>query len=225
MGRESLGVRARLSESVPFVQFVFLSPLPAVKAMVDSDTTGDVSVMPYAMMVANGSIWFAYGALLGNYTIALPNITAIVMGAGYCAAFVRHASPQARVAPYFGGAAALVAATAGAATLLPLGDAQAVIGYLGCAVCVGMFGGPLAAISSVLRDRSAAALPLGFTVFGVLNTSVWLGYGALVLGDPFIWAPNVLGLGSSLLQLGLIARFGTAPPAATAAPPPSAKEN
>ena len=74
-----------------------------------------------------------------------------------------------------------------------------------------MFGGPLASMGSVLRDQSAAAIPVGFTVFSTINTTVWLGYGALVLGDPFIWAPNVLGLGSSLTQLGLIARYGTAP--------------
>ena len=75
----------------------------------------------------------------------------------------------------------------------------------------------LASMQAVLRDRSAAAIPVGFTLFSTVNTSVWLGYGALVLGDPFIWAPNVLGLASSLTQIGLIARFGTAPPAAAAA--------
>ena len=141
--------------------------------------------------------------------------------------------------------------------MLPLATAQNLIGYLGCGVCAAMFGGPLASMQAVLRDRSAASIPIGFTLFSTVNTSVWLGYGEsprassplqaarptrpspldmscrsprircsprlaltphlrpgaglVVLGDPFIWAPNVLGLASSLTQMGLIARFGTAP--------------
>jgi len=193
------------------LQFVFFSPLPAVKAFRDSGTTGDVSIMPYAMMVANGTLWFTYGALLSNATIMLPNITAILMGAGYCATFLKYRSPQSVTLPYLGASAGLVCTTVGAAAFLPLASAQSFIGYLGCGVCVAMFGGPLTSMSSVLRDRSAASIPMGFTLFSTVNTSVWLGYGALVLGDPFIWAPNVLGLASSLTQLGLIARFGTAP--------------
>lgn len=71
-----------------------------------------------------------------------------------------------------------------------------------------MFGGPLTSIRSVLRDESAASLPLGFTVFSAVNTSAWLGYGLLILDDPFIWGPNVLGLASASTQLGLIVRYG-----------------
>ena len=197
------------------------------------------------MMVANGTLWFTYGALLSNMTIMLPNISAIVMGTGYVATFIKYKSPQAVVTPYLGASAGLIATTVGSAMLLPLDTAQQVIGYLGCGVCVAMFGGPLTAMGAVLRDKSAASIPLGFTVrprtksrpscssalltfwpglmtpralpcgcaqvFSISNTTVWLGYGALILGDPFIWAPNVLGLGSAMTQLALIARFGTAP--------------
>ncbi|KAH8066256.1 beta-lactamase [Aureococcus anophagefferens] len=56
-----------------------------------------------------------------------------------------------------------------------------------------------------------ASLPLGFTAFSLANTSSWLAYGVLVLDDPDIWAPNVLGLGSAATQLLLILRFGRTP--------------
>ena len=68
----------------------------------------------------------------------------------------------------------------------------------------------------MVRERSAAAIPVGFTLFSTANTTVWLAYGLVVLDDPFIWAPNVLGLASALAQLGLLARYGTRPPAAAA---------
>lgn len=200
-----------LSVAPPILlQFVFFSPLPAVKAFRDSGTTGDVSIAPYSMMVANGTLWFTYGALLSNPTIMLPNVTAIGMGAGYCLTFMRYRSPQAVVAPYLATSGAIIAATVGAAATMPISTSTNIVGYLGCGVCVAMFAGPLASMSAVIRDRSAASIPLGFTLFSTLNTTVWLGYGALVLGDPFIWGPNTLGLASSLTQLALIARFGTA---------------
>jgi len=75
------------------LQFVFFSPLPAVKQFHDTGSTGDVSIMPYSMMVANGTLWFTYGAILSNPTIMLPNVTAIVMGTGYCYTFWRNRSP------------------------------------------------------------------------------------------------------------------------------------
>ena len=115
-------------------------------------------------MVANGTLWFTYGALLSNMTIMLPNISAIVMGTGYVATFIKYKSPQAVVTPYLGASAGLIATTVGSAMLLPLDTAQQAIGYLGCGVCVAMFGGPLTAMGAVLRDKSAASIPLGFTV-------------------------------------------------------------
>lgn len=156
------------------VQFVFLSPLLAVKAFRDTGTTGDVAVAPYAAMFANGVLWASYGVLLDNPSIALPNVSAIVLGASYCAAFYCYRSPQACVLPYFGAAGSMVAATAGAAATLPAAEAAGVIGSIGCVASVAMFAGPLASIRAVLRDRSAAAIPPAFTVVSCANTAVWV---------------------------------------------------
>ena len=60
----------------------------------------------------------------------------------------------------------------------------------------------------VLRDRSAVSLPLAFTLASTANCSLWASYGAFVIHDPFVYLPNTAGLGASLVQLGLIARFG-----------------
>ena len=137
-----------------------------VKKFLRDGTTGDVSIMPYTMMardqggprsdsgaaglrafivgrtpgippqVANGTLWFTYGALLDNATIALPNVSAMILGGGYVAAFVKTASPDASVLPHVGASAALVSATVGAAALLPVETSTQFLGYLGCGVCV-----------------------------------------------------------------------------------------
>lgn len=37
-----------------------------------------------------------------------------------------------------------------------------------------------------------------------------MGYGGLVIHDPIIWAPNVVGLLSGTAQLFLFAKYGVA---------------
>lgn len=103
-----------LSVAPPILlQFVFFSPLQAVKQFRDTGSTGDVSIMPYSMMVANGVIWFSYGALLSNPTIMLPNVTAILMGLGYCGTFWKYRSPQVRETQHARARARLRATTRG----------------------------------------------------------------------------------------------------------------
>ena len=96
------------------------------------------------------------------------------------------------------------------------------VGSIGCGVCVAMFAGPLASIRAVVRERSAAAIPAGFTLFSLANTAAWLAYG-LALDDAFVWAPNVLGLAAATAQLGLVVRYGTGGGAAAAAARAAAK--
>ena len=72
-----------------------------------------------------------------------------------------------------------------------------------------MFSGPLASIQAVIRDKSAASIPFAFTLASTANCTLWTSYGALVIHDPFVYGPNGLGLVASIVQLGLLARFGT----------------
>ena len=150
-------------------QFLFLSPMQAMKQFRESGTTGDVSVMPYAAMAANGAAWFTYGALGSDFTIMVPNVSGLVFGSYYCHQFYTHRAPDATVLPYFGGGAAFVTATTTAAATLPVDDAKTIIGYAGCTLTALMFYGPLAAVGTVLKDKSAASLPLAFTLASTAN--------------------------------------------------------
>jgi len=98
-----------------------------------------------------------------------------------------------------------------AAATMPLASAQTMIGYAGCTLTALMFMGPLAAIQTVMRDQSAASLPLAFTLASTANCTLWTSYGALVIHDPFVYGPNGVGLAFSFAQLALIARFGSGP--------------
>ena len=173
--------------------------------------------MPYAAMAANGAAWCTYGALGYDLTIMAPNESGLLFGTYYCHQFYKYRNPEATVVPYFVGGGSFAAFAVGCASTLDVTTAKLLIGYAGCSMTMFMFLGPLAAIKVVLRDRSAKSLPLAFTLAATANCTLWTSYGALVIHDAFVWGPNGIGLGFSFVQLGLIARFGSGEPKATAA--------
>ena len=71
-----------------------------------------------------------------------------------------------------------------------------------------MFGGPLAAVKTVLADKSTKSLPFSFTVASFVNCVAWTSYGMFVIHDYVVWLPNLIGLGFSIAQLALFAKFG-----------------
>lgn len=194
-------------------QVCFFAPMEAMRTIQKEKTTGMLPLLPYSAMCANGMIWITYGAVLGNSAIALPNIPALVMGAFYWYTFQKYCPPGATHLPYslkthYIGAAAIATGVIGAAVALPTEAAQNVIGIVGDAIVIAMFGGPLAAIKTVVKDKSTKSLPLTFTLAAFVNCSLWTIYGSMVVGDIYIWLPNLLGLASSIAQLGLFAKYG-----------------
>jgi hypothetical protein len=67
-----------------------------------------------------------------------------------------------------------------------------------------------------LRCRNAASLSLPLCCASLLNAALWSVYGAAVR-DAAILTPNVPGIACGLLQLALIARYGTKAAAAASA--------
>ena len=94
------------------LQGVFVSPLPAVRGYAQKGTTGDASVAPYALMVANGTVWLTYGVLIGAPTVALPNITAVSLGMYYTYTFHKYKPADAPFAPYVIAASSVAAGVA-----------------------------------------------------------------------------------------------------------------
>ena len=190
------------------LQGVFVSPLPAVRGYIKDGTTGDASVAPYALMVANGAVWLTYGILIEAPTVALPNVTAVALGMYYTYTFHKYKTEDAPFAPYIIAASSVASLAIGTALVLEPEAAAHTVGLIGCGVLPAMFAGPLAAAKKVVESENAAAIPLAFTLFSTVNTITWIGYGLLVIDDVYIWGPNVVGLGAAIAQLGLVARYG-----------------
>ena len=197
-------------------QFTTFSPLKTMGQIRAEGTTGALPLLPYSSMVCVGSTFGTYGLLVDTPAIYLAQIPNIILGSYYCFEFARHAPKGASNLPgtlgmHAAGVATVVTTVAGAALTLDKSTAATTIGIIGDVLVVSMFGGPLVAIRTVLKEKSTRALPLPFTLASFTDTGLWTLYGTTVLMDPFIILPNSLGFFSSIIQLGLHARFGGNP--------------
>ena len=70
-------------------------------------------------------------------------------------------------------------------------------------MCVAMFGSPLAALKTVVTQKSAESIPLPFTLASVVNCFLWSVVGILDMQDTNVYVPNLLGLMFGLCQVAL----------------------
>lgn len=192
-------------------QAVFLAPLETMKSIKANNTTGDLPLVPYVSMAINGVLWLVYGLLVAQPTIWVPNISGAIFGSYYWYTFAKYCPPSFPMKTYYAVGAGAISAIFAIAALCEPATAANLLGLGGNVVVVAMFGGPLVAIQTVLREKNTKALPFGMCVATFINCSLWASYGWFVVNDPYVWFCNGLGLLSSIVQLSLFARFGLPP--------------
>lgn len=190
-----------------------LCPLVEVMPRIWKDHhVGKLPLLPYTIMVINGMMWATYGILLNIPAVWCPNILGMFLGFCYSAVYYWFCPRQADWLPLT--RAVHMAAVVGmgfflacAICLLERSSSMSLIGLVGSLFQTALFGGPLAAIQTVLKEGSTRSLPFGFTCASVINCSLALIYG-LMLGDPMMYGAYLLGMPLAFVQLALFARFG-----------------
>jgi solute carrier family 50 (sugar transporter) len=66
------------------------------------------------------------------------------------------------------------------------------------------FASPFRSLVVAVRELDTLRVPRMISVVNLLNSAVWIGYGIL-LGDGWIWVPNVVGVVIALSQLSVLA--------------------
>ena len=188
---------------------LWFAPLPTMRDVVRRGSTGGLPPLPYFSMLASGLLWAAYGAVLADWTIIVPNAACGAAGACYSAVFYRYDSQRFATRRYSASVLLCFAFVAFVVTSPSFSHEakQDTLGWLGSALVVAMFAGPLQVMRRVVRHRSTRDLPLPMCLATVVNTCLWTAYG-VTQRDAFVWAPNLLGLGSGIAQLCLFARYG-----------------
>jgi solute carrier family 50 (sugar transporter) len=84
---------------------------------------------------------------------------------------------------------------------------KGMLGKLGVAINMAMYGSPLAAIKTVLESKSSESIPLPMTVATLISCALWAITGILEMKDPYVWIPSIVGIAFGLMQVGLKLAF------------------
>ncbi|CAL1171187.1 unnamed protein product [Cladocopium goreaui] len=189
---------------------IFLNPMfeamPRIRKM---GHVGEMPMLPYSAMTSQGSVWTAYGLLLNNPAVWTPNLCAALLGMYYMSIYCSHCPElghllKSHILKVLGTMGFSVFAYA----YLPQNMALNLLGITGNVMTIFMFGGPLTAIRTVVREQNTRALNLGFTCIVNLNCVLWFFYAYFMLDDPYIYLQDGVGILLATLQLGLFARYG-----------------
>jgi len=161
-------------------------------------SVGKLPLLPYTIMVTNGLLWSTYGLSLDIPAIWCPNLFGMLLGLCYSAVYYCFCPTQADWLPltrtvHVAAVISVALFCAGAICRLEKGTSSSLIGVVGNVFQTALFGGPLGAIRTVLKEGSTRSLPFGFTCASVINCSLWLCYG-LMLADPMMYGAYLLGM-------------------------------
>ena len=169
----------RIAGPAFFLSFQGSAVKTALQIIADK-SVGPLSAFPFVSLLTNCVIWTYYGILKSDMTVLVPNAIGIFAGAGCIAGYHKYANTKPL--SLYAISAALIAFSS---ALAYQGNWQ-LLGSLGCVVAIILTGSPLATLSTVIKDKSTAALPLFTSVAGWCNSCSWSLYGLLVANDPMV---------------------------------------
>ena len=154
-----------------------------------------------------------YGSLKNVKSVFWANTAGFILGTYYMVVFSRYCSSTAnhlpgRIDQHWKGTSAIILFNVLLATSLPKGRAKDMIGKEGMLSFIVLFASPLAALKQVIESKSAASIPLPFTIASIINCSLWAIAGIWEMDDVYIWLPSVLGLCCAVVQLLLKVIYG-----------------
>ena len=190
-----------------------LAPLPTINQIARDKTTGIMPMLPYSSMVSNSFIWVMYGSLKDLKPVFFANSAGFILGTYYMFMFSRYCGAMADNLPgtieqHWKGTSAIVFLNVLLATTLPKNRAQDVVGKAGMLSFIVLFASPLAALKQVIESKSAASIPLPFTIAESVNCFLWTVAGIWEMQDIYIWLPSILGFCCALVQLLLKVMYG-----------------
>lgn len=145
--------------------------------------------------------------------MAVTTICGVVLAVVYISIFTKYTSDKGQVTRFCTIAAVPVAlftvyavlAWAGATHQSTSGIAT-VFGYITQVTTVSFFSSPFATIRKVLREKSAASIPIELCAASTVCNGFWTAYG-FVMDDLFLIVPNAVCVAVGVAQIMLYAKY------------------
>ena len=169
-------------------------------------SVGDASSAPFVAGGLCAAVWFKYGLLIEQPAVSGVNLFGVALFAIYTAVFYRYAARKLPVmrqtvfAIGFFVAVSLVLGQLRATGKLDM--EKKALGLLAAMMSVAFCASPLASVGHVIRTRNTESLPFALLVMNFVTTFQWWMFG-LLINDPFVNYPNMIGCILSGVQLGL----------------------
>jgi len=215
-----------------------MAPLPTIQKISQERSVGSLPLLPYSSLVGNAFVWVIYGTNIKSFKdvlcvvqnfisqtlwlgllksdakVYIPNTVGVILGTYYFSQYMKYCQKSPRssssglIEQHLLGVAALISCTLLLTATFTRKVATSIIGKLGVLLCILLFASPLSTLKKVLETKSAKSIPLPFTIACMLNCFLWSVAGVGDMKDFNIYAPNILGLASSIAQLMLKLMYG-----------------
>lgn len=168
----------------------------------------------FPLLFGNGVGWVIYACCTRNIYIFAANFTNVMVGMFYVlTGYMLSASDSARqrieimTLAFLGMWSALGFA---ATQIADETSRNSMMGATANVIVLLLFASPLSTFANIIREKTAASINKPFALVQVLNCILWLAYG-LSIADVYIWGPNAMGLGLGIIQIVLLAVYGSKP--------------
>ena len=208
-GAAFVGLCGRLA--APASLLVSAAPLPTISKIKSDNDVGSLPLLPYSCMACNCILWTCYGALRHTPSIWMPNGVSFLLSLYYMHSFIESANESSARSIDENRSFMLQIGTVGgiiaAAGLAFHNDCSEAVGSAAVLLCMALFASPLSTLKTAIETKSAASIPLPFTLASLLACFFWSVTGFLELHDMNVILPNFTGFLFGLAQLGLKLRF------------------
>ncbi|KAJ3105903.1 hypothetical protein HDU96_008390 [Phlyctochytrium bullatum] len=197
--------------------FLMVAPVPDVLKAAKSGKLGSLNPIPIALITVNCLGWIAYGWLVRDYFVALPNVFGWTVGSFQLFTLFPFLSAQrmkliqgillgVSAAVYFISSVSFLSLQDGSGG----GAARLVLGVMTNVILIAFYGSPLTTFWEVIKTRNSVSIAPMLAYTSLVNSALWTVYGQ-VQGDWFITIPNGLGVIFAVTQIFLIYRYPRTP--------------
>ncbi|XP_046678824.1 sugar transporter SWEET1-like [Homalodisca vitripennis] len=185
----------------------FLSGILVCRKFMKKGTTNEVSSFHFVAGFLSCGLWLNYGIMINDSSLILVNAVGAILFMCYILLFFSYTLRKTTVVKQvLWVVTVMVLVRMYGAWLGEVAQAKVHLGYIACCTSLMFFGAPLANLAYVLRVKSAESLPFPMIVMTFIVSLQWLLYG-IILENPIIQYPNIIGCVLSLLQLSLFVVF------------------
>lgn len=187
---------------------LFLSGMTICYEIFKKKNVGDISHIPFLCAAINTYLNFIYGYLIENDKVMIVNIIGLVLEVAYMIVYVFFYQNKAFLFKQL--TASLFALIGIHVFVFKIEEeslfATNVMGYFASIASVVMFASPLANLKLVMLNKNTESLSFPLCMSTLACSSLWAFY-ALIIGDYFIFTPNILGALLGAIQVSLFYKF------------------